>query len=73
MSGATIAESLSKEKYDVKTVGITKEGAWFLYEGPAEGQCAAGNGCATRRAAVRYWRRTRPVHGLLVEGPARPP
>ncbi len=33
VSGSTILRGLSREKYDVLAVGITKEGRWFLYEG----------------------------------------
>ena len=69
VSGATIAESLSKEKYDVKTVGITKEGAWFLYEGPTEGMRSGEwvRHPSCRRAVLAP---DTSVHGLLVESPA---
>lgn len=33
MSATSILENLSKEKYDVHMVGITKEGKWLLYTG----------------------------------------
>lgn len=33
LSSTFIIENLDREKYNVVTVGITKEGAWYLYEG----------------------------------------
>jgi D-alanine-D-alanine ligase len=32
-SVTSVIENLDKEKYDIHTVGITKNGQWFLYEG----------------------------------------
>lgn len=37
MSAASILENLDRDKYEIHQVGITKEGRWLLYEGPAEG------------------------------------
>ncbi len=34
MSATSILENLSREKYDVHMVGITKDGRWLLYTGP---------------------------------------
>lgn len=36
MSAAFVIRSIPKEKYDVKALGITKDGRWFLYHGPVE-------------------------------------
>lgn len=36
MSSAFIIRNLSHEKYDVKTLGITRDGKWYLYSGPTE-------------------------------------
>lgn len=33
LSTAFVLENLDREKYDVVTVGITREGGWYLYEG----------------------------------------
>ena len=35
-SVCTVLDALDREKYNVLTLGITKEGAWYLYEGPAD-------------------------------------
>ncbi|MEG1427203.1 MAG: D-alanine--D-alanine ligase family protein [Oscillospiraceae bacterium] len=36
MSSAFIIRNLQLEKYDIRAVGITKEGHWYLYNGPVE-------------------------------------
>jgi len=36
VSATTVINSLNKNKYDVVTIGITKQGQWLLYEGPIE-------------------------------------
>ena len=36
VSATTVINSLDREKYEVVTIGITKEGEWLLYEGPVE-------------------------------------
>ncbi len=36
MSASFFIRNIPHDKYDVKTVGITKTGAWYLYEGPVE-------------------------------------
>lgn len=35
-SAASIYENINREKYNVFTIGITKEGTWLYYEGSAE-------------------------------------
>ena len=36
VSATTVIKALDKEKYDVVTFGITKDGDWYLYDGPVE-------------------------------------
>ncbi len=36
VSATTVINSIDKDKYDVVTIGITKEGEWLLFEGPVE-------------------------------------
>ncbi len=35
-SACFIIDNLDEEKYDIVTLGITKEGGWYLYSGPTE-------------------------------------
>lgn len=37
MSATSVINAIDKEKYKVVPIGITKEGAWLLYDGPIEG------------------------------------
>ena len=36
ISSSFVIDNIDKEKYNVYTIGITKEGAWYLYEGETE-------------------------------------
>lgn len=36
LSAECIINNINREKYDVVTLGITKQGQWLLYEGPVE-------------------------------------
>lgn len=67
LSAATIIENLAPEKYDVRAVGITREGQWLLYEGPVEairsGAWASHPAC--RRACLSPDTAT---HGLVAAG-----
>lgn len=36
VSAQSVIENINKSKYDVVMIGITKEGQWLTYEGPAE-------------------------------------
>ncbi|MGE5328853.1 MAG: D-alanine--D-alanine ligase family protein [Deltaproteobacteria bacterium] len=36
VSAASVIRNLQRDKYDIITVGITKEGMWGLYDGPIE-------------------------------------
>ena len=35
VSAASVLEHIDREKYDIRTIGITKEGNWFLTDSPA--------------------------------------
>ena len=37
ISATSVIKAIDKDKYDIMTIGITKEGEWLLYEGPLEG------------------------------------
>ncbi len=36
VSATSVIKAIDKEKYDIITIGITKDGEWLLYEGPIE-------------------------------------
>ncbi|NLY43067.1 MAG: D-alanine--D-alanine ligase [Clostridiaceae bacterium] len=36
VSAASVIKNLDKEKYEIVTIGITKDGEWFMYRGPVE-------------------------------------
>lgn len=36
VSAFSVIQNLSKEKYEIIRIGITKDGRWFLFEGPEE-------------------------------------
>ena len=36
MSASNVIEAVNREKYNLITVGITKEGKWYLYQGGTE-------------------------------------
>ena len=36
MSSYNVIKALDREKYDIVMIGITKEGRWMIYRGPAE-------------------------------------
>ncbi len=36
MSAASVINAIDKSKYDVVKIGITREGNWYLYDGPSE-------------------------------------
>jgi D-alanine-D-alanine ligase len=36
MSAASVINAIDKSKYEVVQIGITREGDWYLYEGPTE-------------------------------------
>lgn len=63
MSAASILENLDPAKYDIHKIGITKEGRWLLYEGPASGLSGDGwqKGCAPAFVSPDSG-----LHGLVV-------
>ncbi len=65
MSAASIIENLDREKYDIHQVGITKEGRWLLYDGPAEG---LGNGRWLTESTPAFLAPDPAVHGLVALG-----
>ena len=36
VSATSVIKAIDKDKYDIITIGITKDGEWLLYEGPLE-------------------------------------
>jgi len=36
MSATNVINAMDKEKYNIHTIGITKQGKWMLYQGPVE-------------------------------------
>ena len=66
-SATGVLSSIDRERYDVVTVGITKAGDWFYYDGPVEAienDAWAGSGyCAPCAVSP-----DRSVHELLVFG-----
>ena len=66
VSGATVADSIPAERYEVIKVGITNQGVWQLYPGPTDrmrdGSWELQEGC--RRAMLVP---DTQIHGLLVE------
>lgn len=68
MSAASILENLDKEKYEIYKIGITKEGRWLLYEGPASG---LSDGSWLTQGTPAFLSPDPAVHGLVVlEGDA---
>lgn len=65
MSAGSIIGNLSREKYEIYQVGITKEGQWLLYEGPVEG-LSDGRWLAEGKPAFLSPDPT--VHGLVCLG-----
>lgn len=70
MSAASILENLDETKYEIYKIGITKEGRWLLYEGPAAG---LGDGSWLARGVPAFLSPDSGVHGLVAlgEGQAR--
>lgn len=65
LSASSIIKNADKEKYELITVGITKEGRWYLYENPNPDLIAAGAWeNETHLSAMLV--PDRAVHGLLV-------
>ena len=56
VSATSVINAINKEKYDIITIGITKDGEWLLYEGPIE-DIAPGKTSKTTRSilASPFW------------------
>lgn len=65
MSAASILENLDRDKYEIHQVGITKEGRWLLYEGPAEG---LSDGRWLTESTPAFLAPDPTVHGLVAMG-----
>ena len=65
MSAASILENLDRDKYDIHQLGITKEGRWLLYGGPAEG---LSDGRWLRESVPAFLAPDPTVHGIVELG-----
>ena len=65
MSAASILENLDRDKYDIHQLGITKEGRWLLYGGPAEG---LSDGRWLRESVPAFLAPDPTVHGIVALG-----
>lgn len=63
MSSASILENLDPQRYQIHTVGITKEGRWLLYEGPVSG---LGDGSWLTSSIPAFLSPDPQIHGLVV-------
>ncbi len=65
VSASSIVRNADKEKYDLVTVGITKDGRWLLYENPDPDKMASGaweqDACIPALLSA-----DRSVHGLTI-------
>ena len=65
MSATSIIENLSKEKYNIHMVGITKDGRWLLYRGDPSA-LADGSWEKDEQNVPAFLSPDSSVHGLLV-------
>ena len=65
MSATSIIENLSKEKYNIHMVGITKDGRWLLYRGDPSA-LADGSWEKDEQNGPAFLSPDSSVHGLLV-------
>ncbi len=63
MSAASILENLDRERYQVYTIGITKDGRWLLYNGPTQG---LASGAWLKDSVPAFLSPDPTVHGLVV-------
>lgn len=68
VSAFSVIQNLSKEKYDMIRIGITKDGRWFLFDGPDE-EIPNGRWEQSERLVPAVLSPDRGTHGLLVLGP----
>ncbi|MCI1966237.1 MAG: D-alanine--D-alanine ligase [Oscillospiraceae bacterium] len=68
VSAYSVINNLSSDKYEIYPIGITKEGRWFLYEGPVD---AIPNGRWEQSEQKRpaFLSPDRSVGGIVVCGP----
>ncbi len=66
-SVTSVINNLSKEKYDLVLLGITKEGRWLLYSGPAE-QIADGGWEKHPANRAAFISPDRSVRGVVADG-----
>lgn len=50
ISATSVIKAIDKEKYDIITIGITKQGEWLLYDGPLEALQSGEWEAAARKA-----------------------
>ena len=68
VSAYSVISNLSREKYEVIRIGITKDGRWYLYEGPDEA-IPDGGWEKSGRKRPAFLSPDRSVGGLVVPGP----
>ncbi len=66
LSAASILANIPSDKYEIYTVGITKQGNWYLYTGAAE-SIANGSWEQSPANRVAFLSPDPRVHGLLVQ------
>lgn len=68
VSAYSVIRNLPAEKYDAVRVGITKEGRWYLFDGPAE-QIPDGSWEKSGRTEPAFLTPDRGAGGLVTAGP----
>ena len=65
-SAASVLKHISSEKYDIRTIGITREGSWLLTDSPA---CCIGDGSweQDENNKTAFPAADRSVKGILVQ------
>ncbi len=68
VSAYSVIRHLPREKYDLVCVGITKDGRWYLFDGPAE-EIPDGRWERSSRKTPAFLPPDRGVGGLVAAGP----
>lgn len=68
VSAYSVIRNLSKEKYEIYCIGITKSGRWYLYDGPAEA-IPDGSWEKGDRKRPAFLTPDRGIGGIVVSGP----
>ena len=68
VSAYSVINHLSEEKYKICRIGITKDGRWYLYEGPAEA-IPDGSWEKSEQKRPAFLSPDRSVRGIVVRGP----